>query len=161
MLTISNTVSSFNRAVFCSLQWCVSSQWSSSNHDSNQFAIYLYMLSVHIFLWQTISRPLGVPSDSHLKFDKHISNVCSSSCFHIHTLRHISLIRKFVRPLLIRLFVPDKIMPILFLLVFLLAKSIIFSAFKISWHESILIQQQTPPQLSIYFIGFQFGNDSI
>ena len=32
---------------------------------------------------------LGVTFDSHLNFDKHISNVCSSSYFHIRALRHI------------------------------------------------------------------------
>jgi len=32
---------------------------------------------------------LGVTFDKHLNFDKHISNVCSSSYFHIRALRHI------------------------------------------------------------------------
>jgi len=32
---------------------------------------------------------LGVTFDKHLNFDKHISNVCSSSFFHIRALRHI------------------------------------------------------------------------
>jgi len=31
---------------------------------------------------------LGVTFDKHLNYDKHISNVCSSSYFHIRTLRH-------------------------------------------------------------------------
>jgi len=32
---------------------------------------------------------LGVTLDNHLNFDRHISNVCSSSYFHIRALRHI------------------------------------------------------------------------
>ena len=32
---------------------------------------------------------LGVTLDNHLNFDHHISNVCSSSYFHIRALRHI------------------------------------------------------------------------
>jgi len=32
---------------------------------------------------------LDVTFDKHLNFDKHISNVCSSSYFHIRALRHI------------------------------------------------------------------------
>jgi len=32
---------------------------------------------------------LGVTFDKHLNFNKHISNVCSSSYFHIRALRHI------------------------------------------------------------------------
>jgi len=32
---------------------------------------------------------LGVTFDSHLNFDKHISNVCSAFYFHIRALRHI------------------------------------------------------------------------
>ena len=32
---------------------------------------------------------LGVTLDSHLSFDNHISNICSSSYFHIRALRHI------------------------------------------------------------------------
>jgi len=39
-------------------------------------------------LWQTTSKLLGV-TDNHLNFDRHISNVCSSSYFHIRALRHI------------------------------------------------------------------------
>jgi hypothetical protein len=32
---------------------------------------------------------LGVTLDSHLSFDNHVSNVCSSSYFYVHALRHI------------------------------------------------------------------------
>jgi hypothetical protein len=32
---------------------------------------------------------LGVTLDSHLNFDSHVSNICSSSYFHIRALRHI------------------------------------------------------------------------
>jgi len=48
-----------------------------------------------------------------------------------------------------------------FLRAFLLAISIVFSAFKTPWLESLLTQLPTPTQLQILFIGFQFSNESI
>ena len=55
---------------------------SLSNLRSIQVANASVTLSDHIKL-------LGVTLDSRLSFDKHISNVCSISYFHIRALRHI------------------------------------------------------------------------
>jgi len=59
------------------------------------------------------------------------------------------------------LLVLDYIMPTKFLQAFLKAISILFSVFKTPWLESLLAQLPTPPLLSIHFIGFLFGNESI
>jgi len=65
---------------------------------------------------------LGVNFDKHLNFEKYISNVCSSSYFHIRALRHIRLFltQYLPRSSPVLLLVPDSIMSIPFLPAFLL-----------------------------------------
>jgi len=107
---------------------------------SNRFPLRLH---VHLFIGIDYVKLLSVTFDSHrLKFDKHISNVCSSSYFHIRALRHIC-------PFLNSetLYCRFQIRLCQFLPAFLLVISIVFSAFKTPWLESLFAQLPTPLQL--------------
>jgi len=93
----------------CSLQWCISSLHSRLIHNdlvlnptkteaicfgtnpqlpslSNLTSIEDAGTSVSLVNYIKL---LGVTFDKHLKVDKYIYNVCSSSYFHIRAVRHI------------------------------------------------------------------------
>jgi len=101
---------------------------SLSNLTSIDVAGSFVLLANHIKLLGNL--------DNHLNFDCHISNVCSSSYFHIRALRHIrpyldSETSKTIACAFVgsRLDYANSVSP-----AFLLAIFIAFSAFKIPWH---------------------------
>jgi len=96
----------------CSLQWCVYSHHNGLVLNPTKtkaicFGPNLRLKSLSNLTSMAVARSsvslvdyvklLGVTFDSHLNFDEHISNVCSSSYFHISAIFDLSLTQKLPR----------------------------------------------------------------